>query len=63
MKRDERLTLRKGEIKSLPGTCDNLEYLGIEDELLSFNFYKPRSSCKVLIPLDRINNDQDPVNI
>lgn len=64
MKPNERIILRKGILESLSGTDDNLEYLGIENNLLSFNFLKPNlNPCKVLIPLERIDNRKNPINI
>ena len=64
MKRGEKFTLKKGEIKSLSGTRHDLEYLGIEDQLVSFNFYKSRRNpCKILVPLDRIVDGKGPINI
>ena len=64
MECDERITLRKGNLESIPGTDDNLEYLGIENNLLSFNFRKPHlGSCKVLIPLKRIDDRKNPITI
>ena len=64
MESDERVILRKGILEYLPGTDDRLEYLGIENNLLSFNFRKPNlGPCKVLIPLERIDNRKNPINI
>jgi len=62
MKKNERLVLQKGHDVQVNQHWHSLEYLGLDDQFLSFNYQKSRGDCKVLIPLDKVKQD-DPITI
>ena len=62
MKKNERLVIQKDHDAQINQHWHFLEYLGLDDQFLSFNYHKSSGDCKVLIPLDKVKHD-DPITI